>query len=36
MESTIKYYNENAELFISGTRNVDFSLTQKMFTDRLA
>lgn len=33
--TTINYYNSNAEEFVSQTKSVDFESTQKKFTDRL-
>ena len=32
---TIDYYNKNAESFVNGTKEVDFSVIQKMFTELL-
>jgi len=35
MDSTLNYYNENAEQFVQGTASVDFSETQNRFLSKL-
>ncbi len=35
MDTTLKYYNENAEKFVQGTASVDFSETQNRFLSKL-
>lgn len=36
MDSTIEYYNKNAEQFVQGTLSVDFIATQERFLSKLA
>ena len=35
MKETLMYYDENAEVFINETRNVDFSSVQNLFLSKL-
>ena len=35
MGSTIEYYNQNADMFVQGTRLVDFTVVQERFTKML-
>ena len=35
MGSTIEYYNQNADMFVQGTRLVDFTVVQERFAKML-
>ena len=35
MDSTLKYYNQNADQFVQGTLSVDFKQTQDRFLAKL-
>ena len=35
MDSTLKYYNQNADQFVQGTLSVDFKQTQDIFRTKL-
>lgn len=35
MDKTIEYYNQNADMFVRGTRLVDFTVVQERFAKML-
>ena len=35
MDKTIEYYNQNADMFVQGTRLVDFAVVQERFAKML-
>ena len=35
MDKTIEYYNQNVDMFVQGTRLVDFTVVQERFTKML-
>ena len=35
MDKTIEYYNQNADMFVHGTRLVDFAVVQERFAKML-